>query len=144
VTLGLDLAGLPLERLAGEVREFLATRFPTGDHGAAGVILDDGSIVTSTSPTATNPAVEYCHELGAFAEAFKRDRRILASVCFAREEDRMIVLSPCGVCLERLRDHGDAVLVGVPARSSRPAGADDMLRWVYLREALPYDWRSAP
>lgn len=143
MTLGLDLAGLPLERLAGEVRDFLATRFPSGDHGAAGVILDDGSIVTSTSPDATNPAVEYCHELGAFAEAFKRDRRILASVCFARDGDRTIVLSPCGVCLERLRDHGDRVLVGVPARKAHPESLDDELRWVYLHEALPYDWRSA-
>lgn len=143
MTLGLDPTGLPLERLAGEVRAFLDSRFPSGDHGAAGVILDDGSIVTSTSPSASNPAVEYCHELGAFAEAFKRDRHILASVCFARSGERMLVLSPCGVCLERLRDHGDAVLVGVPGRAPHPERADDTLRWVLLHEALPYDWRAA-
>ncbi|MFF1574050.1 cytidine deaminase [Leifsonia sp. NPDC058292] len=142
MTLGLDPVGLPLTRLAGEVRAFLDARFPTGDHGAAGVLLDDGCIVTSTSPPASNPAVDYCHELGAFAEAFKRDRRILASVCIAREGDRMVVLSPCGVCLERLRDHGDDVLVGVPAQPGR--AHDDLLRWVKLREALPYDWRHAP
>jgi cytidine deaminase len=132
-------AGSALDTLAGEVRAFIDMRFPSGEHGAAGMLLDDGQVVTSTSPDASNPAVEFCHELGAFAEAYKRDRRIVASLCLSRRHDgRMVVLSPCGVCLERLRDHGTDVLVAVPALPE-----PTHLRWVTVREALPFDWRAA-
>jgi cytidine deaminase len=139
VTLRANPAGPALDALAREVRAFLDGRFPSGEHGAAGMLLDDGEVVTSTSPDASNPAVEFCHELGAFAEAHKRDRRIVASLCLRRQPDgRMLVLSPCGVCLERLSDHGTDVLLAVTTHPDPTS-----IRWVTLREALPFDWRGA-
>lgn len=63
----------------------------------------------------------------------------MASVCLHRFEDgRHIVLSPCGICRERLAGHGPDVLVAV---AGSPDGSE--LRWVTLREALPHYWLTA-
>src|SRR5699024_627855 len=34
-----------------------------GDHGAAAMLLADGTILTGTAPDAFNPSVEVCHEI---------------------------------------------------------------------------------
>ena len=44
--------------------------------GAAAMRLSDGSIVTSTAPSVPNPAVETCHETGAFREAYKLNQEV--------------------------------------------------------------------
>lgn len=125
-----------LAELVQAVDDLIATRFP-GEGGAAGVLLSDGSILTSTAPQAFNDSVELCHETGAYCEAYKLDRSIAASVCFYREADSSrTVLSPCGVCMERLAVHGAEVLVGVPHTD------DGQVRWVTLREAHPFYWRK--
>lgn len=120
-------------------RALIAARFADGDSsGAAAMLLDDGSIVTGTSPDTVNSSVEVCHEVEPYCAAFRLDRRIVASVCLHRMLDgRHLVLSPCGVCRERLANHGPDVLVAVPA----DAVATEV-RWVTLREAMPYYWIS--
>ncbi|HXH80688.1 cytidine deaminase [Nocardioides sp.] len=126
-----------LEELIDSVRTLARGRFPEGDEGAAGMLLADGAILTSTAPAAFNPSVEVCHEVGAYCEAYKRDVKVVASVCLHRQpDDRFLVLSPCGVCLERLAVHGPGVLVGVPAGDD-----SSMVSWVELRDAHPYYWR---
>lgn len=97
------------------------------------MLLADGTVLTGTAPDAVNSAVEVCHETEPYAAAFRPDQEIVASVCLHREEKgRFLVLSPCGVCRERLAVHGPYVLVGV-------AGGEDPTRvvWKPLREALP-------
>ena len=126
-----------LRELIDRVQALARERFPEGDEGAAGVLLSDGSVLTSTAPAALNASVELCHETGAFCEAYKLDRRIVASVCLHREtNDRFLVLSPCGVCMERLAAHGPGVLVGVPS-----VGDLANPTWVELRDAHPHYWR---
>lgn len=127
-----------LDQLIREVKDLARERFPEGNEGAAGMLLPDGTVLTSTAPAAFNPSVEICHETGAYCEAYKQGKTIVASVCLHRETDeRFLVLSPCGVCLERLAVHGPDVLVGVPA-----AGEPAEVTWVSLRDAHPYYWRK--
>jgi cytidine deaminase len=96
--------------------------------GAAALRLDDGTILTSTAPSAPNAAVQLCHETGAICEAYKLGRRVVASVCVtAADDDRGFwILAPCGVCQERLFAYGPDVEVAVP----EPA---DPRRWQTLR-----------
>ena len=102
------------------------------------MLLADGAILTGTAPDAVNPAVEVCHEIEPYAAAFRLEQEIVASVCLHRDEKgRFLVLSPCGVCRERLAVHGPEVLVGV-------AGGEDPIQvvWKPVREVLPDYWMT--
>lgn len=103
--------------------------------GAAALRLADGTILTSTSPEPPNVAVTLCHETGAICEAFKRDQPVVASVCVvAADQDRGYwILTPCGVCQERLIAYGPDVAVGVPDFA-------DPRRWrsMRLRDVQPH------
>jgi cytidine deaminase len=117
----------------------IRSRFGEGEHGAAAMLLDDGTILTGTAPDAANPSVELCHETEPFCAAFRLGRTIVASVCLHRQQDEtMLVLSPCGVCRERLAVHGPNVLVAV----ADPANATRVL-WKSLKEVLPDYWATA-
>lgn len=120
-------------------RDLIAQRFQDGSsRGAAAMLLDDGSIVTGTSPDNVNSSVDVCHEVEPYCAAFRLQRRIVASVCLHRLEDgRYFVLSPCGVCRERLANYGPAVLVAVPNQVDAT-----LVEWVSLRDALPHYWIS--
>ena len=103
------------------------------------MLLDDGTILTGTAPDAINPSVEVCHEIEPYCAAFRLGRPIVASVCLHRlPGGRTVVLSPCGVCRERLAVHGPDVLVAV-------ADADDaaLVVWKPLKEVLPDYWMMA-
>lgn len=104
--------------------------------GAAAMRLDDDSILTSASPDTVNDAVSLCHETGALCEAFKLGRQIVESVCVTqRSPDQFVVLTPCGVCQERLFLYGATVEVGVGA----PVGTWQSLR---LGQVQPHHWRN--
>ncbi|NYV73552.1 cytidine deaminase [Streptomyces sp. UH6] len=128
-----------LDATIAACRNLIETRFPDDpSRGAAAVLLDDGTILTGTSPDYTNSSVELCHEAEPYCAAFRLDRAVVASLCLHRtEEGRFLVLSPCGVCRERLAGHGPDVLVAVPGPSDPTT-----VRWVTLREALPHYWAS--
>ena len=131
--------GDQLNRTVDACRGLIEHRFPgREERGAAAMLLADGTVLTGTAPDAVNPAVEVCHEIEPYAAAFRLDQEILASVCLHREEaGRFLVLSPCGVCRERLAVHGPDVLVGV-------AGGEDPTQvvWKPLREVLPDYWMT--
>ncbi|CCB78496.1 MULTISPECIES: cytidine deaminase [Streptomycetaceae] len=103
--------------------------------GAAALRLEDGTVLTSTAPQAPDSAVALCHETGAICEAFKRGRRVVASVCVtaAGAGAGYGILAPCGVCQERLFAYGPDVQVAVP----EPA---DPRRWrtLRLRDVQPH------
>lgn len=103
------------------------------------MLLDDGTVLTGTAPVAVNPSVEVCHELEPYCGAFRLGRAIVASVCLHREPSgRMLVLSPCGVCRERLAVHGPELLAAV-ADPRDPTAAV----WKRLGDLLPDYWMSA-
>ncbi|HLT62597.1 MAG TPA: cytidine deaminase [Microlunatus sp.] len=125
-----------LNRTVAACRTLIESRFPGDEErGAAAVLLDDGTVLTGTSPDFPNPSTELCHEAEPYCAAFRLDRKIVASVCLHRSPSgRYIVLSPCGVCRERLAGHGKDTLAAVP-------GADPAeVRWVTLGELLPHYW----
>lgn len=105
--------------------------------GGAAMRLEDGTIVTSTAPKAVNPSVEVCHETGALCEAYKLDQAVVASVCVIRSDQDAAfwILTPCGVCQERLFSWGPAVSVGV----TKPG---DRRQWQSLRldQVQPHWW----
>lgn len=103
------------------------------------MLLDDGTILTGTALDAINPSVELCHETEPHCAAFRLGRSIVASVCLHRQPGgRTVVLSPCGVCRERLAVHGPSVLVAI-------AGVDDpaLVVWKPLKDVLPDYWMTA-
>ena len=103
------------------------------------MLLDDGSILTGTAPVVVNPSVEVCHELEPFCGAYRLGRQVTASVCLHRQAGgRTVVLSPCGVCRERLAVHGPEVLVAV----ADPLDASTAV-WKPLNAVLPDYWMTA-
>ena len=121
-------------------RSLIAERFPDeADRGAAAMLLANGTILTGTAPEAINPAVEVCHEVEPYCGAFRLGLGILASVCLHRQPDgRTVVLSPCGVCRERLAVHGPGVLVAVADRDDPTT-----VVWKTLKDILPDYWMTS-
>lgn len=128
-----------LDRVVAACRELIQTRFrDEPDCGAAAVLLGNGSILTGTSPDFPNPSTTVCHETEPYLAAFRLNQQIQASLCLHRtKDDRFLVLSPCGICRERLMIYGTESLVGVPE-------SDDatQVKWVRVGEMLPYYWPS--
>ena len=119
----------------------LATaRYPTDWGGAAAMYAADGQILTSVYVDAPNIGVELCSETGCICEAHKLGVAITASICISRssEKEPFIILTPCGLCQERLAFWGGDVQVAVP----KP---DDATQWLSkpLREVQPFYWRKA-
>ncbi|TLW93119.1 cytidine deaminase [Saccharomonospora piscinae] len=127
-------------RLVAAAADLVDSRFPGRDWaGAAAMALDDGTLLTSTAPEVVNPAVELCHEVGALCEAYRIGRPVVASVCVVRADQGrgFWVLSPCGVCQERLRFYGPGVEVAVP-EANDPA----LWRMVTLGELQSHWWAT--
>lgn len=102
------------------------------------MLLGDGTILTGTSPDAINPSVEVCHEIEPYCGAFRLGQSVVASVCLHRASDgRFLVLSPCGVCRERLAVYGPDVLVAV-ADETDPT----RVQWATLKDVLPHYWMT--
>lgn len=126
-------------KLVEATKAFIQSRFPgDGWAGAAGMYTEDGEILISTAPDVVNASVELCHETGAFCEAYKRNKKVIASVCVSRDDKGLFhILTPCGVCQERLMVYGDEVEVAVPLD-------DNSTKWSAkkLKEVQPFYWRK--
>lgn len=110
-------------------------RYPRGWGGAAAARLSSGTIVTSIAPDTKNDALSLCMEVGAYLEAHKRDESVTHSLCLCREDEHSayVILSPCGICQERLVHWGGDVRVAVST------GSNDLVM-KSLRELMPYHW----
>jgi cytidine deaminase len=98
---------------------------------------DAGTVLISTAPAVLNEMVGLCHEAGAICEAYKANLKIVASVCVSRDPNRKFqILTPCGVCQERLMYWGDQIEVAVPKQ-------EDSTLWESrkLSEVQPYYWQ---
>jgi cytidine deaminase len=110
-------------------------RYPQGWGGAAAIRLESGKIITSVGPDTKNDALALCMEVGAFLEAHKLDEAVTHSLCICRENENSdyLILSPCGICQERLVHWGGDVLVAI-------SNADNELIFKPLRELQPFHW----
>jgi len=112
-------------------------RFAIGYAGAAAIYIEDGQILTSVCFDTHNEIANLCHEAGAYCEANRQGLRVTASVCVSRAtpEDPFIILTPCGICQERLAKWGMNVEVAAPNASN----ASDW-KSMTLKDVQPYYW----
>ena len=119
-------------------KELIEKRYPTGWGGAAVVHTENDYYFSSVAIETANSAASLCIEVGAMCEAHKYNEKVTHCLCIVRENENSdyTVLSPCGICQERLRYWGEDVQVGVTTQKG------DLL-FVELRELQPYHWTKA-
>ncbi len=123
------------EQLLQATQSLIDKRYPKGWGGAAGVATSSGKILTSVAPDTKNDALSLCMEVGALLEAHKLNEKVTHSLCLYRENEYSdyLILSPCGICQERLVHWGGDVKVAI----SNP---DNKLIFKTIRELQPYHW----
>ena len=92
----------------------------------------------SVAPEVLNASAELCIETGAICEAHKFNVKVTHCICVVRdnENSEFKVLTPCGICQERLRYWGENVMVGVTTE-------DNLLKFARLGDLMPYYWGKA-
>ena len=115
--------------------ELIEKRYPTGWGGAAAVRVASGKILVSVAPDVKNDGLSLCMEVGAYLEAHKLDEAVTHSLCICREDEHSeyLILSPCGICQERLVHWGGDVLAAITT-------SDNHLEFKTLRELMPHHW----
>ena len=119
-------------------KELILRRYPTGWGGAGVVHTAQGHYYTSVAIETANASAELCIETGAMLEAHKFNERVTHCLCLVREDEHapFCVLSPCGICQERLRYWGEEVQVAVTTE-------DGSLLFLPLKTLQPYHWTRA-
>lgn len=119
-------------------RELIEKRYPAGWGGAGIVHTERGHYFTSVSIETENASTVLCIETGAMLEAHKFDEKVTHCMCLVRDDEKsdFKILTPCGICQERLRYWGEDVQVAVTTE-------DNSLLFVELKELQPYHWTRA-
>ncbi len=118
--------------------QLIEKRYPTGWGGAAVIHTAAGSYFSSVAIETANSSASLCIEVGAMCEAHKYHEKVTHCLCMVRDDEHspFKVLSPCGICQERLRYWGEDVQVGVTTKNGE-------LLFVELRQLQPYHWTNA-
>ncbi len=118
--------------------ELIEKRYPTDWGGAAVVRTENDNYYTSVAIETANASAVLCIEVGAMCEAHKYNEKVTHCLCIVRDDEKSPykVLSPCGICQERLRFWGDEVQVAVTTKGNE-------LKFVTLKELQPYHWTNA-
>ncbi|MBG9982018.1 cytidine deaminase [Aerococcaceae bacterium DSM 111020] len=126
------------EKLYQVATDLVKTRYPSGWGGAAAMFTNDGNILTSVAPEVINASTELCIETGAILEAHKLNTKVTHTICVVRENENanFTVLTPCGVCQERLYYWGENVKAAVTNEGGN-------LEYRELKEIQPYHWYKA-
>ena len=122
------------QRMFDMAVELINKRYPKGWGGAGVIRTEDDMYFTSIWLDVINDSVSICIETGAMCEAYKHDKRVTHSLCVNRdnENSKYEIVSPCGVCQERLWFWGD-VMVGV-------TNLENILKFAPLSELQPHHW----
>lgn len=115
--------------------ELIRSRYPKGWGGAAAVRTSTGRILTSVAPDTKNDALALCMEVGAYLEAHKLEESVTHSLCIYRdnESSSFKILTPCGICQERLVHWGGDPLAAVTNPGNK-------LIFKSVRELQPFHW----
>ncbi len=118
--------------------ELIEKRYPKGWGGAAVIRTEPDHYYSSVSIETANGSAVLCIEVGAMCEAHKYNEKVTHCLCVVRDDENSPykVLSPCGICQERLRYWGEEVQVAVTAEGGE-------LLFVELRELQPWHWTKA-
>lgn len=125
-------------RLYDAAVDLITRRYPDGWGEAAALYTTGGRILTSVAPEVLVASTELCMETGAICEAHKLAEGVTHSLCVVRDDSHMPfkILSPCGVCQERLWFWGDEVQVAISSN-------DEQLLFKPLKDIQPYHWSRA-
>jgi cytidine deaminase len=118
----------------------LKAHYPDSGGIAAAMYTREGDILTGVVFDPEWGGGGLCAETGPILEAVKRKTEIAATVCVGRLEvdSPIMILTPCGICQERLFHFGAGVYVAVPDTA-------DPTRWQAktLAEVQPHYWVNA-
>lgn len=119
-------------------KDFIEKRYPVGWGGAAVIHTEQEHYLISVSIETANASAILCIETGAILEAHKFNEKVTHCLCLVRDNERspFKILTPCGICQERLKFWGDEVQVAVTTENSS-------LKFVQLAELQPYHWSKA-
>lgn len=119
-------------------KELIEKRYPTGWGGAAVIHTEKDHYFSSVAIETANSAASLCIEVGAMCEAHKYNEKVTHCLCIVRDDENSSynILSPCGICQERLGYWGEDVQVGVTTQEGE-------ILFVELRELQPYHWTKA-
>jgi len=115
---------------------FLNERYGVNKAGGVAVLrVETGEYLTSIWPESPNSSADLCAETGAICEAHKLNKQVTHSLCLCRQHDNdnHEILSPCGICQERLFYWGKEVLCAISTK-------DNSVIFKTLDELQPYYW----
>lgn len=115
--------------------KFLLERYQDNEGGVGVIRVEDGTYYTSVWNETNNSCVDLCAETGAILEAHKYNKKVTHSLCVVKEKnlDEIKILTPCGVCQERLYYWGGNVRCAI-------SNKDNKLEFKKLSELQPYYW----
>lgn len=115
--------------------EFLDKRYGDKAGGVAVLRIETGEYLTSVWPESPNSSADLCAETGAICEAHKLNKKVTHSICVCRQTDgaEYEILTPCGICQERLFFWGGDVECAVSTK-------DNKIVFKKLSEIQPYYW----
>lgn len=115
--------------------DFIEARYPSGWGGVAVVRTETGKVLTSVAAETKNDGLALCMEVGAYLEAHKLNEAVTHSLCVCREDEdsNFLILTPCGICQERLVHWGGDVQAAI----SNP---NNEVIFKTIRELQPYHW----
>jgi len=118
-----------------EALNLLNSRYGNSDGGVGVVRIDNGDYLTSVWNETLNSVVDLCAETGAILEAHKLNKKITHSLCLVRDNGVLNILSPCGVCQERLFFFGENVKCAITNKENK-------IIFKTLKELQPYYWKK--
>lgn len=115
--------------------QLIQNRYPSGWGGAAAIRTETGKILVSVAPDTKNDGLSLCMEVGAYLEAHKLNESVTHSLCICRENENSeyLILTPCGICQERLVHWGGDVLAAI-------TNPENQIIFKSLKELQPYHW----
>lgn len=118
--------------------DLIKKRYPKGWGGAAVIRTEEDDYYTSVPIEVKNESASLCIETGAICEAHKYNKKVTHCLCVVRDDENsdFKVLTPCGICQEKLNYWTGNVLVGVTNK-------ENDLKFVALKELQPYHWINA-
>ena len=115
---------------------FLNQRYGENKAGGVAVLrIETGEFLISIWPECANSSADLCAETGAICEAHKLNVKVTHSLCLCRQHDNepYEILSPCGICQERLFYWGKDVKCAISTK-------DNKVIFKSLEELQPYYW----
>ncbi len=125
-----------LEKLYNFACEKLTVEYPEGWGGLCVAYTDKANIFYSKYFDAISESASLCFETGAILESFTKNEKITHIISLIRNEgsDEVHVVTPCGICQERLFSFGEDL--NIIYRDDRGAP----LKMIALRDLNPHHW----